>query len=142
MNLQGMKIKSILDFPANPKWAAITLRVALGSMFGLHGIGKALVVGMGTVNENFVAHGFPVWTNYLATTVEVIAGLVLLVGVYTRWASFLLMPVTLGIVMYHFPNGWAFHNPGGGWEYPLLILAALLATFLLGDEKHRPTQKK
>ncbi len=33
----------------------------------------------------------------------------------------------------HWPNGWVFTSPKGGWEYPLFLLVASLAQWLLGD---------
>jgi hypothetical protein len=38
----------------------------------------------------------------------------------------LLLPVLLGALMVHAPNGWVFNAPNGGWEYPaFLALTAL-----------------
>jgi len=33
----------------------------------------------------------------------------------------------------HLPNGWVFTAPNGGWEYPVFLLAASLAHWLVGD---------
>ncbi|MEO0528361.1 MAG: DoxX family membrane protein [Bacteroidota bacterium] len=116
--------------------ASLLLRLSVGGMFFIHGFGKLFIVGMHKVNEGFVAHGFPVWTNYMATAIEMLGGLMLLLGLYTRLGCVLLMPVTIGIMVYHFPNGWVFHKPGGGWEYPQLILMALWTLFFLGGGKY------
>ncbi len=38
----------------------------------------------------------------------------------------------LGALKTHLPNGWSFMAPGGGWEFPALIIVALVAQWLLG----------
>ena len=121
-------------------WAALVLRISVGGMFFLHGIGKPLVVGMGEVSQNFVEKGFPAWTNYTATGIEITCGLLLLLGAYSRWAATALLPVTIGIIVYHIPNGWVFQSPGGGWEYPQLILVCLVVILLLGGGKYALTK--
>lgn len=121
-----------LQFAPRPDWAALILRLAVGGLFLVHGLGKPLALGMELVSENFLANGFPVWTNYFATGLEIVAGMMLLLGLQVRLAALMLLPVTLGIIVFHFPNGWVFFSSGGGWEYPQLILFALLAIFTLG----------
>lgn len=127
-------LRSCLAAPAAAyaPWAALLLRASLGGMMLLHGVGKAFVVGLDEVIVGFVADGFPPWTAYASTVVEIVAGALLLVGYQTRLAAVALLPVVAGILVYHLPNGWVFHAPGGGWEYPQLILEAVLATVLLG----------
>jgi putative oxidoreductase len=39
----------------------------------------------------------------------------------------------IGVVYVHSKNGFAFTNKGGGWEFPALWLAALVALSMLGD---------
>jgi putative oxidoreductase len=31
------------------------------------------------------------------------------------------------------PNGWVFSSAGGGWEYPVFLVVASVALWLLGD---------
>ena len=45
----------------------------------------------------------------------------------------LLVPVLAGAFLVHWPNGWSFTAPGGGWEYVAFLLIALVAQILLGD---------
>lgn len=132
-------MKSIIIKP-NLDWASLLMRVSLGGMFFLHGIGKPLIVGMVQISQGFIEKGFPVWTNYAATLIEIIGGLMLVLGIYSRWAAVALLPVTLGIILYHFPYGWVFHNPGGGWEYPQLILVSLVTILFLGGGKYSVTR--
>ncbi|MDT8408706.1 MAG: hypothetical protein RQ741_03815 [Wenzhouxiangellaceae bacterium] len=43
-----------------------------------------------------------------------------------------ILPVLLGALYVHLGNGWVFSNAGGGWEYPLYLVALAVAQFLLG----------
>ncbi|MEM1137977.1 MAG: DoxX family protein [Bacteroidota bacterium] len=115
--------------------ATFLLRLSIGIMFFLHGIGKAFLVEFDTVVLSFINKGFPVWTAYASTGAEILAGLFLIIGFYTQWAAISLIPITIGIIAYHFPNGWVFHNAGGGWEYPQLILISLIVIGLLESSK-------
>ena len=116
--------------------AALILRLSLGGMMALHGFGKVAVVGLDVVGEDMVAHGFPYWGAHASTVVELVAGLLLIVGWHTRLAAVALLPICAGILAYHFPMGWVFHNPGGGWEYPQLILEVTVAVLLLGGGRY------
>jgi len=31
------------------------------------------------------------------------------------------------------PNGWVHTSPGGGWEYPVFLVVASVALWLIGD---------
>lgn len=123
----------VLKFAPQVDVASLALRVSLGGMFLLHGIGKPFVVGMEEVNRGFIEQGFPVWTSYASTGVEIMAGLLLVLGAFSRLAALALLPISLGILVYHFPNGWVFHAAGGGWEYPQLIIVGLLAIVAMGS---------
>jgi len=63
----------------------------------------------------------------------------LILRVFPRVIAPLLVPLILGtIVTVHGKKGWLFSNSHGGWEYPALWAAALLALFLLGDGAATP----
>ncbi len=65
---------------------------------------------------------------------EVLGGLALILGVWTRLAAILLIPILLGaIVTVHAAAGFFFNNPNGGWEYPAFWAVALLVQALIGD---------
>ncbi|MGD9508433.1 MAG: DoxX family protein, partial [Geminicoccaceae bacterium] len=53
-------------------------------------------------------------------------------GYYARIVALVQVPILLGAVMVHLPNGWMFASPNGGWEYPLFWAAALLTLALVG----------
>ena len=54
-------------------------------------------------------------------------------GFAARLVSAALLPVLLGALVIHAPNGWFFTAPNGGWEYPAFLALAALAQVLIGD---------
>lgn len=115
-------------------YGALLLRVSLGVMFLVHSLYLKLVVFTlpGTV-KFFESLGLPAASAHLTVAVEVIGGLMLILGVKTRYAAVALLPVLLGASWVHWKNGWLFTNTGGGWEYPVFLAIATLAQALLGD---------
>lgn len=109
------------------------LRVSLGVLLLAHGLLKVFVFTVpGTVGF-FAKVGFPGALAYPVIAVEVLGGLMLIAGIYTRWAALAAVPVLLGATMVHAGNGWLFSGAGGGWEFPAFWAVALVALALLGD---------
>ena len=119
--------------PVTAPYAALLLRVGLGAVYLAHGLFKLAVLGLPATAEFFAAHGFPGWTAYPVTILEIGGGLLLLAGLYTREAALGLLPVAAGALLVHLPNGWYFAVPNGGWEYVAFLGLALLAQSALGD---------
>ena len=119
---------------SNHHYAALILRVALGTMFIAHALLKILVFTPSGTAGFFASLGVPGWMAYPVIGAELIGGILLVIGFRTRWVSLALIPVLLGsITLVHGANGWLFANEGGGWEYPLFLIAATLVMALLGD---------
>jgi len=119
----------------NVDYAALVLRIALGTMFIAHGLMKVLVFTLpGTVGF-FEQVGFPGWTAYVVTYAEIGGGALLLAGIGVRAVSLGLLPVLLGALSVHAASGWVFSNPNGGWEYPAFLAAAAVVQALLGPGK-------
>jgi putative oxidoreductase len=114
-------------------YGALVLRVSLGIMFIAHALLKYFVFTLpGTVGF-FEKVGFPGPLAYVVFTVEIVGGVLLILGIGTRWVAAALIPVLLGAAWVHVGNGWVFSAPNGGWEYPVFLAAAALAQALLGD---------
>ena len=95
-------------------YAALALRLSLGTMFIAHALLKVLVFTMpGTVGF-FESVGLPGFMAYVVVVAELGGGTALVVGVLVRWVSFALVPVLLGATWVHFPIGWLFSAEGGG----------------------------
>ena len=71
--------------------------------------------------------------NQYSPPAEMVGGLAILAGVYGRLVSLALLPVLLGALAVHAPNGWVFNAPNGGWEYPAFLTLAAVAHALIGD---------
>ncbi len=117
-------------------YAALLLRVSLGVMFIAHALLKILVFTLPGTAQFFASVGFPAWMAYAVVAAELIGGVMLIAGVYSRWVALALVPVLLGAATVHWGNGWLFTATNGGWEYPVFLAAAALVQALLGDGKY------
>jgi putative oxidoreductase len=114
-------------------YAALLLRIALGLFFLAHALTKVFVFTVPGFVNFFLSIGYPASLAYLVLLGELGGGFALIVGLWTRWIALLMFVEMLGVVAYHWPNGFAFTSKGGGWEYPAMWAVALLALSLLGD---------
>jgi putative oxidoreductase len=115
-------------------YAALVLRVTLGALFLAHAGLKLLVFTPAGTAKFFGSLGFPPELAYLVISVEVLSGIALILGVWTRWAALAGIPILLGAIFtVHGAAGFFFTNPKGGWEYPAFWAIALVAQALLGD---------
>ena len=114
-------------------YAALTLRLALGTMFIAHALLKVFVFTVPGTVQFFASIGLPGVLAYITIAAELLGGAMLLLGVQTRWVAALLIPVLLGATWAHAPNGWLFTAPQGGWEYPAFLAVAALVQALLGN---------
>ena len=114
--------------------AALILRFSLGFMFIAHGLLKLLVFTPAGTSGFFASLGLPGWIAYPVMWAELLGGVLLVAGVYSRWVALALLPVLIGsVVLVHGGNGWLFTNEHGGWEYPAFLITASFAQILLGD---------
>lgn len=106
------------------------LRVSLGLMFVAHSvILKYFTFTLAGTAQYFASIGLPGSLAYVVFAVEAIAGVLLVLGIQTRWSAVATIPVLIGALWAHSGNGWVFSAPNGGWEYPLflIVLAAVVA---------------
>ncbi len=114
--------------------AAFLLRVSLGVMFLAHSVWlKLFVFTLAGTAQFFESLGLPAFSAYLVFGAEAIGGLLLILGVRTRYVALALVPVLLGATWVHAGNGWVFSADGGGWEYPLFLAVTAIVQSLLGD---------
>jgi putative oxidoreductase len=115
-------------------YAALLLRVSLGALFLAHAGLKFFVFTPAGTAKFFGSIGLPPELAYLVIAAEVLGGIALILGVWTRVVAILAVPILLGaIVTVHGAAGFFFTNPHGGWEYPAFWIIALLVQSLLGD---------
>jgi putative oxidoreductase len=106
---------------------ATLLRVALGIMFIAHSVVlKYFTFTLAGTALYFVSIGLPGFLAYVVFALEAVGGVLLVLGVRTRWVALGLVPVLLGAMWAHIGNGWVFNAPNGGWEYPLFLIVISL----------------
>lgn len=109
------------------------LRVALGILILLHGVAK-LSSGVGFVGSMLASHNLPSALAYLVYVGEIVAPVLLIVGVYTRpaaWIVVINMLFAIGLV--HMKELGAL-GKNGGWALELqgMFLFAAVAVAFLG----------
>jgi putative oxidoreductase len=115
-------------------YAALLLRVTLGGLFLAHLALKLFVFTPAGTAAFFGKVGLPPALAYVVMTAEVLGGVALILGVWTRLAAILLTPILLGAIFtVHGAAGFFFNNANGGWEYPAFWIVALIVQALLGD---------
>ncbi len=116
-------------------FATFLLRIALGIMYLAHSLVLKLgTYGLAGTAGFFVGVGLPGWLAYVTFAAEAAGGVLLVLGVKTRWVVLALMPALLGAIIFvHAGNGWVFTAPNGGWEYPAFLIVVSVVQFLLGD---------
>lgn len=123
----------MIDIRTAP-YAALLLCVSLGVMFLAHGL--LLKVFTFTIPDTvsfFESIGYPGYFAYLVILGEIGSGLALILGIWTRPISLLLLPIMIGATLQHVGGGWLFSNQGGGWEFPVFWTVALVVQAMLGD---------
>ena len=114
-------------------YGAFALRASLGAMFIAHAYLKLAVFTVPGFEGFLGKVGLPAFLAWPIILAELIGGLAILAGFYGRLVSVALLPVLLGALFVHAPNGWVFNAPNGGWEYPAFLAAAALTHILIGD---------
>ena len=113
-------------------YAALLLRVTLGTLFVAHALLKLFVFTLAGTAQYFASLGLPGWLGYATFAAELAGGLLLIAGVRVRAVALALVPVLVGATWAHAGNGWVFSAPNGGWEYPAFWTVALVVQALLG----------
>ena len=121
-----------MDSSTRVRAATTVVRVSLALMYLSH----SLVLKVGTYGfagtaQFFVSVGLPAFLAYVTIAAEAVGGVLLLANVRTSVVSLALIPFLVGATFVHAPNGWVFTSPGGGWEYPLFLIAVSAVLALL-----------
>jgi putative oxidoreductase len=110
---------------------ATLLRVSLGVMFIAHSVLlKYFTFTLAGTAQYFGSLGLPPSLAYIVFAAEAIGGVLLVLGIGTRWVALALVPVLIGATWAHIGNGWVFSAPNGGWEYPLFLIVISLVVAL------------
>jgi len=127
-----------MKIPANV--GDTVLRVALGIMFIAHSVVlKYFTFTLAGTAQYFASIGLPASLAYVVFAAEAVGGVLLVLGLYTRWVALALVPVLLGAMWVHAGNGWVFSAPNGGWEYPLFLIVISVVVALQATPRSQPS---
>lgn len=115
----------------HPRWL-VFLRVALGICLFIKGISflSDSVYLKSLLTESSLGV-LPEWLILLITWAHLIAGFLIIIGLLTRWASLLLIPVLLAAVIFiNAPQG--ILAPGSEFGISLVVLLLLIFFFIEG----------
>lgn len=125
----------------SPTWAALPLRIALGSVMFVHGAQKVMGVWGGRGFSAWIADSAPLgfmrpsWLWLAAAAfAEFFGGMLVIIGLLTRPAAFFIACTMLtAVVGVHWPNG--FLQSRGGFEFPGALLGMAISLLILGGGK-------
>jgi len=146
---------SIEQEAAMKEFGATLLRIMVGVIFVMHAyLVYFIVTPAGMVkfmgSTGFPAPGILVWYLLLG---QLIGGIMMIIGLWTRWAALAMVPIIGGAVfMIHLKQGYfmtgrivdaaAGRAMAVGFEFPLLLLVATIAVVLLGGGALATTKDK
>jgi len=123
----------MFDAKTTTPYAALLLRVSLGTMFLAHGaLLKLGTFGLAGTRGYFGSIGYPPELAILVIAAEILGGVALILGIGVRLVSLAFIPLMLGALAQHAGHGWVFSGKGGGWEFPAFWTVALLVQAGLG----------
>jgi putative oxidoreductase len=109
--------------------ALLALRIVIGSIMIAHGYSKVFG-GFSRVHDMVQHLGFPGWMAYLLAGTEFFGGILMIVGLLTRFVAVaMLIDMSVAIWKIHWHNG--FKGPGG-FEFPLSVAAIAFALIFFG----------
>ena len=109
--------------------ALLALRLTLGVVLVGHGSHK--VYGHMHEYAGYISSlGLPAWLGYVSALTEFAGGILLVLGLFTRCASFaVFINMCVAIVRVHWKHGLLGQ---GGYEYPLALAAIAFALIFYG----------
>jgi len=124
-------------------YGATLLRVVLGVIYVMHGHAALLVQGparVAALMQNAMGLPFAAVGVWYLIVAHLVGGVLMILGIHTRWAALANVPVLLcAVFLLHLSQGFfmsvAVVNGVPrviGLEFPLLVLVATIAQVLLG----------
>ena len=115
-------------------YGVLLLRVSLGLLFWAHLYGKFFVMPGGVVQwwGNFATNGYPWFVPWYAISAEFVGAILLIPGIYTRWAALYVVPMMIGAAQFWLVRK-GFYFTSAGCELPIVWTVLLLVQALLGD---------
>lgn len=108
-------------------------RVLIGFMFMLHGASKFGLIGDGAISGFASAMGLPIWLAGIVAFIELIGGLMIMLGLFTRLFSMLgAIVVLVAAIGYHMVGSGSLNPLTNNAELALLYFAGFLITLAFG----------
>ena len=105
----------------------LILRLTLGILILLHGVSK-IKTGIGFLGPAVTGIGLPSWVAYGAYAGEVLAPIMVILGVFTRTGAFVIfVNMVFAVVLMHRPDLFSLDKQGG---YALELQAMFMFTAL------------
>jgi putative oxidoreductase len=114
------------------RWGLVPLRAVVGLVFLMHGYAKLFTMGLAGTTDMMQHMGIPLpqVSAVVVTTVELLGGAALILGLFTRWAAAALaIDMAVAVLMVKLPGG--FFAPRGV-EFELTLCGAALTLALVG----------
>ena len=117
-------------------WGLFVVRLGLGIIFFAHGAQKTFGLWGGAPLADSAAKmthmGVPLFLAYVAILTELLGGVALVLGVFSRIAGIaLIIDMAVAIALVHGKNGFFMGNPPG-FEYNLALIMMALAVTIAG----------
>jgi putative oxidoreductase len=112
------------------RWGVLPLRIVVAAVFLMHGGTNLFVWGLSGTTAGMTQMGIPLpgLAAVVVTFVELLGGLAILTGCFTRWAGLLLaIDMTVAILKVRLSAGFL-----GGYELELTLLGAALTLAAVG----------
>ena len=116
-------------------YAALLLRVTLGSLFIAHLYWKFAVRGFDAWWSGLHAAGYPTAALIYVLCAEFAGALLLIPGIFTRWVCLFALPLMIGAAQFWFDRN-GFYFTAAGAELPIVWGLALCVLALLGNGKY------
>lgn len=116
--------------------SVVILRVVLGFTFFIHGLVK-FQGGIENIVGWFSSIGLPGFLAYGVALIEVVGGLALVVGLFTRWVSILIALLMIGATLkVKLAVGFLGNGQMAGYELDLAFLAMAVSIAITGSKAY------
>ena len=102
----------------------LVMRLTVGGFLLVHGIAKLMFASVaafaaGGLARRGIDPSLPL--AYVVWTIETVGAVCIVLGLFTRFFA-VAAGIQFAVITFvaHWPNGFWWVKPGGGWEYPLL----------------------
>ena len=112
------------------------LRIHFGIILLAHGWLKVYVFSIAGTVGYFSSIGLPPIIAYLVIFGELVGGLALILGIQTRLAAALAVPIVFGAAVINGGNGWLHSASGGGWEYAASLTVIAVSLAIMGSGQY------